>query len=75
MLCPSCGMNNSDDSPQCSNCGYKFRFGYAYNDPKRMTFINLLKSNTKKSKIRGYLFISIALIILVLIILSWLKSI
>jgi uncharacterized membrane protein YvbJ len=75
MLCPSCGTDNPDDSPQCSNCGYKFRFGYAYNDPGRMTFINLFKSNTKKSKVIRYLFISIVLIIFVLIILSCLKSI
>lgn len=35
MVCPSCGINNSDDSKQCFNCGYKFSFGYAYNDPKK----------------------------------------
>jgi len=40
MVCPSCGIQHSDEPGQCSNCGYKFRWGYAFNDPKKMTFID-----------------------------------
>jgi uncharacterized membrane protein YvbJ len=76
MVCPSCGTNNLDDAKQCSYCGYKFRFGYAYNDPEKMTFANWTsKTNSKKTKIARYLVASLFLIILVLVILSWLKSI
>jgi len=76
MVCPACGTNNSDDSGLCAVCGYKFRLGHAYNDPKRMTFVNWLsKTKTSKSRITRCLFASIFLIIFVLIILSWIKSI
>ena len=33
MICPSCGAQNPDDAPMCSECRYRFRFGHAFNDP------------------------------------------
>jgi uncharacterized membrane protein YvbJ len=76
MVCPSCGINNPDDSKQCSGCGYKFSFGYAYNDPKKMMFFKWIsKTNTTKTKIARYFVALLLLIMFVLVILSWLKSI
>ncbi len=73
MLCPSCGNYNSDNSGQCSNCGYKFHFGQSYNDPKKIKFVKW-SSKISKLKIARYLFVSIFLIIFVLIILSWFEA-
>lgn len=75
MICPSCGTHNPEDSGHCSHCGYKFRFGHAYNDPRYMRIINFLKPNSKISKGIGYLFVSLLVIIFILVILSWLNSI
>lgn len=73
MLCPKCGYDNPDNASQCSKCNYKFRFGHAYKDPQNMTFIS--SSNSKKPKIVRYVFFSMFLLILILIVVSWLKSI
>ncbi|RPH90805.1 MAG: zinc-ribbon domain-containing protein [Calditrichaeota bacterium] len=70
MICPSCGIDNADDSPQCSNCGYKFRFGYAFDDPKRVTFINW----SGKHKMARTIFIGIIIIIFAWSIFLWIKS-
>ena len=35
MICPKCGKVNDDNSPECSQCFYKFRFGYGYHDPAK----------------------------------------
>ena len=75
MLCPSCGMKNSDQAAQCTACGYKFRFGHAFNDPAQMKFINVSKSDPKKSKSLRIFFVAFCFLIFILIIFSWIKSI
>ncbi len=72
MICPKCGYDNPDNAGQCSNCYYKFKFGHAYNDPQNMTLISL--SNSKKSKIVRFIFFSILILVFILIVVSWLKS-
>ena len=69
MLCPNGGVNNQDGSGQCTNCGYKFLFGSANNDPAKMAFFNW-SSKAKKSKISRYIFLFIFLLVFILIILS-----
>jgi uncharacterized membrane protein YvbJ len=75
MLCPACGTENPDDAKICSNCNYRFQFGYAYNDAQKMYIPNLSKSDTKKSKVLKYTLVSLFIVIFALIILSWLKAI
>ena len=75
MICPSCSTNNPDDSAACVNCGYKFRFGHAYNDPKGMQFLDLRKSSMKKSRAMALAFASIGLLVLILVIFHWLKTV
>ena len=71
MICPGCGKDNQEGIGQCVHCGYKFQFGHAFDDPSKMTFLNF----TKKPILIRYVFASIFLIILVLVIFVWLKSI
>ncbi len=75
MLCPSCGTDNPDESGMCSKCGFKFRFGYAFNDSKKMRFFNLTNFKTRKQKVIGLLLISLSIIILTLVIFAWVRSI
>ena len=75
MLCPNCAAENPEDAGQCMKCGYKFRFGYAFNDPKRMTFLNLANNRGEKYKTAGYAFIILFLLIFILVIYTWFKSV
>jgi hypothetical protein len=70
MLCPSCGSENPDDAAICAKCNYKFRFGHAYNDPGKGTFINL----SGKSRVLRYSFFAFVVLVLALVILSWIKG-
>ncbi|MBN2105679.1 hypothetical protein JW835_16700 [bacterium] len=73
MICPKCGYQNSDDAGQCSHCNYKFQFGHNFNDPGHMMFIS--PGQSKKSKIAVMVFFSVMIVLLLLMIVSWLKSI
>jgi hypothetical protein len=64
MLCPHCGANNGDDAPSCVQCGYKFRFGHAYNDPQKGTLIGGSKSDSTRRKLSRYLIAIFGLLIL-----------
>jgi hypothetical protein len=70
MLCPSCGVENPDDAAMCAKCGYKFRFGHAYNDPGKSTFLNL----SGKPRALKYTFIAFIVIALACAIFSWIKA-
>ena len=75
MLCPSCGADNPDEAGECKKCGYKFRFGYAFGDPKRMTFFNFSKIGSKKNRLSKLILGILGLALFLLILLSWLKSV
>ena len=75
MLCPSCGTDNPDDAGECKKCGYKLRFGHAFNDPARMTFLNFSKTASKKTRTSRLILGILGLAIFLLVLLSWLKSI
>ena len=75
MLCPSCGTGNADDAKECMKCGYKFHFGYAFNDPQRMTFFNFSKTGSKKTRMGRMILGILGLVLFVFAVLSWLKAI
>jgi uncharacterized membrane protein YvbJ len=70
MICPSCGAISPDESSQCPDCGYKFRWEYALKDPKKLIFPIVTKSNKKKLKVIGYSVILFLLIVIVIAIIS-----
>lgn len=63
MICPACGKNNADEAALCTGCGYKFRFGHAFNDPARMTFIQ--PGSSGKAKTGRIVFFSLLLALLI----------
>jgi predicted amidophosphoribosyltransferase len=75
MICPGCGADNPDESGMCSACGYKFRFGYAFDDPKKMRFLDFSRFKIGKQKAAGIFLVSLSIIILALIIFTCIKSI
>jgi uncharacterized membrane protein YvbJ len=70
MICPSCGAISPDESSQCPDCGYKFRWEFALKDPKKLIFPNVTKSNAKKLKIISYLSLFFILILIAFAIMS-----
>jgi uncharacterized membrane protein YvbJ len=74
MICPSCGTDNPEDAGQCSDCGYKFRFGHAFNDPRNMMFPRFRRFATGRSKMIGVAVASILLLAFGLLILLWLRE-
>ena len=72
MICPRCGQLNSDSAGQCSQCHYKFRPGYAFNDPANAmypSFVQKSSHESKKSKrknIVGYVLFILLLLVLIL---------
>ncbi|MBN2415535.1 zinc ribbon domain-containing protein [bacterium] len=72
MICPSCGENNSDNAALCTYCGYKFRFGHAFNDPANMTF---LKSGSAGKSRAGRIvfFLFLLVMVVTVIVASFLK--
>ncbi|MBN1893919.1 hypothetical protein JW906_05470 [bacterium] len=74
MLCPSCGFENPDRAGMCSRCGYKFRLGYAFNDPFMMRFFNFSKWTGGKSKVIKLFFLALAVFIILAFIFSIIKA-
>lgn len=70
MICPSCGAISPDESSQCPDCGYKYRWEYAFKDPKKLTFPIVTKANKKKWNILSVLFLLGFLFLIALSILS-----
>jgi len=70
MICPSCGAISPDESSQCPDCSYKFRWEYALKDPKKLTFPIVTKSNKKKLRILSVLFLLGFLILIAFAIMS-----
>jgi uncharacterized membrane protein YvbJ len=70
MICPSCGAISPDESSQCPDCGYKYRWEYAFKNPKKLTFPNVTKSNAKKLKVISYLTLFFILILIAFAIIS-----
>ena len=68
MLCPKCGLENPEDSGQCSNCRHKFRFGHAYHDPQNIEFI--ASNITSKPKILKYAFFLFLIVVFGLLLLK-----
>lgn len=74
MICPKCGTENPGDAAACSECGYKFRFGHAFDDPNKMTFLGFSGSRSKLIRSAGYVFVVLLVIFFILIIFSWFQS-
>jgi hypothetical protein len=70
MICPSCGAISPDESSQCPDCDYKFRWEYAFKDPKKLSFPNVTKSGRKKLNIFSVLFLLGFLILIAFAIIS-----
>lgn len=74
MLCPHCGKENEDDALLCAECGYRFQFGHAYNDPAKMSLLEIPKSTRKPARIFAFALLSVLLFILGFIIWSTLNA-
>jgi len=70
MICPSCGAISPDESSQCPDCGYKFRWEYAFKDPKKLIFPIVTKSNKKKLRIFSVLSLLLFLVLITFAIIS-----
>ncbi len=75
MICPRCGSPNEDSAPECSQCLYKFRQYYGYDDPGMatpLTSARLIKHAAEQSGPQGLVFriimLLVALVLLLLLI-------
>jgi len=74
MLCPSCGSENPERAGMCSKCGYKFRLGYAYNDPYMMRFIYFSKWMTGKHRVIKLFFLALAVLVILAFVFAVIKA-
>jgi uncharacterized membrane protein YvbJ len=74
MICPNCGEENPETSKMCVKCGSKFEFLHAYGDPGSRRVFNLAGLKTKKQKVASLFLVSLSIVILALIIISWMRS-
>jgi uncharacterized membrane protein YvbJ len=73
MICPNCGIENPEESQMCSNCGYKFDVLHAHGDPKNVRFFYFSNSKSGKQRLMGKFLVGLAIIVLILVIISWFK--
>ena len=70
MICPHCGQQNPDSASLCSNCHYKFRFGHAHGDPRKMMyFFSKPSEKSKKLNFVSVVFYGIILLFIAIFVL------
>jgi hypothetical protein len=74
MICPSCGRDNPEGSPACSECHYRFEFLHGHGDPSAARFLNFSNLKTPGRKRAAAVLLIVAASALVLAVLAWLTG-